>query len=142
MVTLGVRDIARAATFYRRLGWEESTSHNRQTCFFLLNGMTLALYPQAALASDRERKVPLTQGVADVSLSLSMPGQKEVDRLIRRAEQAGATILRRPGNVFWGGYSAYFCDLDGHMWEATYNPFVPSVGDTVLIVPMELAQSA
>ncbi len=139
MVTLGVRDIGRAATFYKQLGWKESVPHNRHTCFFQLNGITLALYPHAALASRHGQEASLVKGIAGVSLSLSLPCQQDVDRLVRLAERAGATVLRRPGTVYWGGYSAYFSDPDGHMWEATYNPFLAS---NDLPVPGDRAEEA
>jgi hypothetical protein len=38
---------------------------------------------------------------------------------------AGATLVKAPQAVFWGGYSSYVADLDGHLWEIAHNPYLP-----------------
>ncbi|MEP3278152.1 MAG: VOC family protein [Stappiaceae bacterium] len=123
MVTLGVGDIARAADFYERLGWVRKVARHKHTCFFQLNGMMLALYPRAALMDEGREERQIEKGFAGVSLLLSLCDDEAVDKIFQVAEQAGATILRRPAKVFWGGYSAYFSDPDGYMWEVNHNPF-------------------
>jgi len=79
------------------------------------------LYPKAALAKDAKISVSLS-GPAEFSLGHIVKSRQEVDALMRQAEKAGAKITDRPRDRFWGGYSGYFQDLDGHLWEIAWNP--------------------
>lgn len=123
LLTLGVRDLKRSTNFYRALGWEEVESPDGIVAFDLL-GQTLGLYPIQALANDIGVPVDAL-GYGALTLSYNGRSRADVDAVISAATKAGAEILKQPEEVFWGGYSGYFRDPDGHIWEASMNPFAP-----------------
>jgi hypothetical protein len=123
MITLGVRDLAASIRFYEGgLGLPRMESPP-SVAFFTLNGTWLGLYGWDDLAHDAT--VPAQgNGFRGVSLSHNLASEAEVDRLVAQAVAAGATLVKPPQKVFWGGYSGYFADPDGHLWEIAHNPHV------------------
>lgn len=121
MITLGVRDLAAAVQFYEQgLGFPRMESPP-EVAFFTLNGTWLGLYGREALAEDAI--VPAQgEGFEGFALAHNVHSEKEVDEVIAQALQAGAKLVKKPQKVFWGGYSGYFKDLDGHLWEVAHNP--------------------
>jgi len=126
IVTLGVSDVQKSAGFYERLGFTRSKGASQeQIVFFQLHGQAvLALYERNALAEDANLPPGPAQGFSGVTLALTLPSPEDVDRVMAEAEAAGASIAKPAQNVFWGGYSGYFTDPDGHAWELAHNPFV------------------
>ena len=122
MITLGVRDLSAAIRFYEQgLGFPRMESPPA-VAFFTLNGSWLGLYGREALAEDAT--VPSEgSGFESFTLAHNVHSEAEVNEVISLAESAGATIVKPPQKVFWGGYSGYFKDLDGHLWEVAYNPY-------------------
>lgn len=121
MITLGVRDLAAAIKFYEKgLGFPRMESPP-EVAFFTLNGTWLGLYGREALAEDATVS-PKGQGFESFSLAHNVNSDKEVDAVVLQAIDAGATLVKKPQKVFWGGYSGYFKDLDGHLWEVAHNP--------------------
>jgi len=120
LVTLGVRDLARARAFYEQLGWTSRSQPEEDVVFFQSGGMVFALWGRDQLAEDSG--VQDAGGWGGVTLAQCLPSPADVDMLIDRARAAGATIPREPGKTFWGGYSAIFVDPDGHPWEIAHNP--------------------
>lgn len=122
LITLGVRDVGRAAEFYTRLGLRRSKQGNDSVAFFQLNGgVVLSLYGRTDLARDcglEETGV----GFGGVTLAYNVRTRDEVDLVTAEFVQAGAAILKSPHDVFWGGYIAYVADPDGHVWEIACNP--------------------
>ena len=123
MITLGVRDIATSVEFYEKgLGFPRLESPP-SVAFFKLNGTWLGLYGREALAEDAQ--VPADgSGFSGFALAHNVSSEKEVDGVVARAVKAGATLTKKPQKVFWGGYSGYFKDPDGHLWEVAHNPFM------------------
>ena len=121
MITLGVSDLAAAIRFYEQgLGFPRMDSPP-SVAFFTLNGTWLGLYGRDALAEDAQ--VPAAgSGFAGVTLAHNVDSEAEVDAVMAQAVAAGATLVKPPQKVFWGGYSGYFKDLDGHLWEVAHNP--------------------
>jgi catechol 2,3-dioxygenase-like lactoylglutathione lyase family enzyme len=119
LVTLGVSDLTLARAFYEALGWQP-TGDVDDVVFFQSGGMVFALWGREQLAEDTG--VQDSGGWGGVTLAHNVRSPEEVDRVIAEAEVAGATITRRPGETFWGGYSGVFVDLDGHPWEVAHNP--------------------
>ena len=123
LITLGVADLQRAVAFYQTaVGWEPEQSPPG-VVFFDLNGVVFALWPHDELAKDigmTAGGVPAYRGYA---LAHNVRSEAEVDAIFERLKQNGATILKQPQKAFWGGYSGYFSDADGHVWEIAYNPF-------------------
>jgi hypothetical protein len=123
MITLGVRDIARSVRFYRDgLGFPQLDSPP-DVAFFTLAGSWLGLYGREALAEDAT--VPSTgSGFPGFALAHNVASEAEVDAVMASAQKAGATIVKPAQKVFWGGYSGYFGDPDGFLWEVAHNPHV------------------
>jgi uncharacterized protein len=121
MITLGVRDMARAVAFYEALGFERRNSDDNVS-FFALNGTWLGLYGYEALAEDAQ--VPADGGTfGGFTLAHNLKSEAEVDAIFAEALTAGAVVTKQPQKVSWGGYSGYFKDPDGYLWELAYNPF-------------------
>lgn len=121
MITLGVEDVAAAAEFYADgLGFPRMDS-DPAVAFFTLNGTWLALYERTALAEDAAVD-PQGSGFRSFALAHNVHSEAEVDEVMNRAVEAGATLAKEPQKASWGGYSGYFKDPDGHLWEVAYNP--------------------
>jgi catechol 2,3-dioxygenase-like lactoylglutathione lyase family enzyme len=119
LVTLGVRDLDRARTFYEAMGWRR-TGADADVVFFQAGGMVVALWSRTSLAEDSMVTDP--GGWGGVTLAYNTRSDEEVDSVIEEARAAGATIGREPATTFWGGYSGLFIDPDGHPWEVAHNP--------------------
>lgn len=122
LVTLGVSDLAASRAFYERLGWRASSSSSEDVVFFQAGGAVLGLYPFGKLAEDAHAGAAAT-GSAAVTIAHNVGSPEDVDALLADAEAAGATIAKPAEKAFWGGYSGYFRDPDGHYWEVAHNPF-------------------
>jgi uncharacterized protein len=134
LITLGVEDLSRARAFYAVLGWKESAQSSDSVVFFQMNGAVMGLFPLAELAKDQGRPgAPLGKGA--ITLAQNFATEAEVDTAFEAALAAGATAVKRPEKVFWGGYSGYWADLDGHVWEVAMNPFWPLAEDGSLTLP-------
>jgi len=122
LVTLGVADLARARRFYGEgLGWRRGNAEEG-IAFYQMPGAILALWSRPDLAEDA--------GVADsgaqfsgVTLAYNARSRQEVDAVLAEAVAAGATLSKPAHDTVWGGYSGYFADPDGHLWEVAHNPF-------------------
>lgn len=123
MITLGVDDLKTSVRFYEQgLGFPRLESPPT-VAFFNLNGTWLGLFGRDSLAEDAG--VPAEGGgFSGFALAHNVDSEAEVDEVIALAESAGATVVKPPGKVFWGGYSGYFADPDGHLWEVAHNPFM------------------
>jgi catechol 2,3-dioxygenase-like lactoylglutathione lyase family enzyme len=128
VITLGVRDLARARTFYSEgLGWPIQQEDYNWVCFSLGDGSSaLALYPWDELAADA-RVSPEGAGFGGVTLAYNARSEERVDEVLAEAERVGGTVVKRAARAAWGGYSGYFADPDGYLWEvatgATQLPF-------------------
>ena len=121
MITLGVRDLAVAVKFYEAgLGFPRMESPP-EVAFFTLNGSWLGLYSRNALAEDAT-VAPEGNGFEGFTLSHNVSSEEEVEKVMGQALAAGATLVKAAQKVFWGGYSGYFKDPDGHLWEIAHNP--------------------
>ncbi len=120
LVTLGVGDLERARRFYEAIGWRTGAEPDDDVVFFQAGGMIVALWGRDKLAEDSGVEDPGGWGGVTLAHNVRSPG--EVDVVIAETEAAGATIPRRPGETFWGGYSGVFIDPDGHPWEVAHNP--------------------
>lgn len=122
LVTLGVSDLAQARRFYQALGWKASSASNESIVFLKGSGAVLALYGRAALAEDAMAE-DLPCGFAAVTLARNATSREEVDAWYAAAIAAGARPMKAPQEAFWGGYSSYIADPDGHLWEFAFNPY-------------------
>jgi len=132
LITLGVRDLARATEFYRALGW--IGQETQSTVFFQAGGLAVVLWDRAELVADA--------GVEDtgasfggIALAHNVRSTAEVDQLLGAAEAAGATITQPARTTFYGGYAGCFVDPDGHTWEVAHNPGFTLNEDGTLTLP-------
>ena len=128
VITLGVRDLDRARRFYgEQLGWPIHQEDDNWACYELEGGATaLALYPWDELAEDAG--VPAEgNGFRGVTFAYNVHSEQRVDEVLAEAERAGGAIVHPPRKREWGGYSGYFADPEGYLWEvatgATRLPF-------------------
>ena len=121
VVTLGVADLEQSRRFYEDgLGWRRGNDHP-EVVFYQIGGAVLALFSREALAADA--RIPAAgSGFGGVTLAYCTRTREEVDAVLAEAKAAGARILKPAEDAFWGGYSGYFADPDGHPWEVAWNP--------------------
>ena len=124
-VTLGIIDMAKMRAFYERLGLVASSASNPNVTFFDANGIVLALFGYHDLAEDAGIKAGPVPNFRGVGVAWNGTSEEDVDRIMTHARVAVATIIKKAQKVFWGGYSGYFADPEGHLWEVAYNPFMP-----------------
>ncbi len=134
LVTLGVADVARATSFYEALGWRRSSASNDAISFFQLGGLALTVFGRQALADDATVS-SAGEGFAGVSLAINLESEAEVDRVAAEWLTCGGTLVKQPHRAFWGGYSGYVADPDGHLWELAYNPGFALLADGSLQLP-------
>jgi uncharacterized glyoxalase superfamily protein PhnB len=96
--------------------------------------MALALYPCGELARDANVGAS-GEGFRAISLAYNARDRAEVDSVLKEAEIAGAKIMKPAQEAFWGGYSGYFSDPDGFLWEVAWNPFFPIAEDGSIRLP-------
>ena len=124
IIGLGVKDLDIAADFYiDTLGWEKSPASNDTIIFIRLNGILLSLYPREKLAEDAQVD-PHGSGFKGFTLAYNTRTKEEVDHLFTDLSAKGVKIVKAPEEVFWGGYSGYFADPDGNLWEIAFNPYL------------------
>ncbi len=130
LVTLGVTDLERSIAFYEALGWQRSNASEDPIAFISLGTVHLALFGVEALADDA-RQAPPSGGSGHVrefrgvTLAINVLSPAAVDRTYASFLAAGATAVKPPVLVEWGGYSGYVADPDGHLWEVAFNPYSP-----------------
>lgn len=134
IVTLGVADLQRSREFYERLGWRKSMAKAEGIVFFQAVGMALALYPREALARDANIAAD-GHGFSGMTLAYNTRNREEVDSVLAEAEAAGARLIKPAQEAFWGGYSGYFSDPDGFLWEVAWNPSFAIAEDGRIRIP-------
>lgn len=123
IITLGVRDFGKALRFYQDLGFKtHKYKEGEDVVFFEMEGTWLALYPKEKLAEDATVSAE-GSGFTGISLAHNVGSKEEVDEVFKLAISVGAKPIKKPQEVFWGGYTGYFSDPDGYLWEVSYNPF-------------------
>lgn len=136
LVTLGVSDLKRSIEFYEALGFQRKAQGTDGVGFFQAGACAIAVFPSEELAKDANVAF---EGVAatfrGVALAWNCRSQADVDTAIKSAQEAGAVVRKPAQDVFWGGYSGYFSDPDGHLWEVAYNPHFPLSEDGRLLIP-------
>jgi predicted lactoylglutathione lyase len=136
VITLGVADLALSRRFYcEGLGWTASPSSSDDIVFIPVGQIVLALYPRPLLAQDACLPPTPTGGFDGITLAQNVKSKAEVDAALARAVRAGARLSKPAQEVFWGGYSGYFLDPDGHAWEIAYNPLWGLTPDGRVVLP-------
>jgi predicted lactoylglutathione lyase len=125
IITLGVNNLQHSRKFYDALGWQVADESNSENIIaYNLQCMTLVLYPKDKLAEDA--RVEMSQSTyPNFTLAYNVNSEQEVDAALLEAKQAGGSIIKPAEKAFWGGYSGYFSDPDGFLFEVAFNPFSP-----------------
>jgi uncharacterized protein len=133
IITLGAKNLEASSRFYEALGFVKSEKSDKTITWFRTGGTALALYSWNSLAEDIGVSSD-GSGFRGVTFALNMPSKELVDKFIEKVRGLGGRILKEPVSVFWGGYSSYFSDLDGHLWEVAWNPFtaVDDIGNLII----------
>lgn len=128
VITLGVDDLERALRFYRDgLGFStegiigKEFEYGAVVFIQLQSGLRLALWPRKSISHDSGLPVG-PASATEVTLGHNVASKAEVDAVMAQVRAAGATIAKPAQDTFYGGYSAYFRDPDGHLWEVVWNP--------------------
>lgn len=123
LVTLGVRDMSRMRAFYDNLGWAATPDSDDSHAMYKTAGAVLMLFPHTSLASDAtiDPKTPV-EGFRGTSTAINLGSREEVDAAFDHLRSIDAKIAKEPEAVFWGGYSGYFQDPEGNLWEIAHNP--------------------
>ena len=136
LVTLGVADVARATAFYEALGWRKSSASQDAVSFFQLGGLALSVFGRQDLADDAGVSSQ-GEGFVGISLAINLESEAEVDRAAAEWVACGGTMIKQPHRAFWGGYSGYVADPDGHLWELAHNPgFLLHADGTMQLPPV------
>jgi len=128
IVTLGVTDLERSIRFYSGLGWEQRGAATNGIVWFRTSGTWIGLFGYDALAEDARldavpaEELPRYRGI---TLAVNLPSEEAVDLAFARVREVGGAIVKPPVRMEWGGYSGYFTDPDGTLWELAYNPGFP-----------------
>lgn len=124
IICLGVRDMAASLAFYKNIGFQTYVKEDKPPIVFFNNkGTKLELYPLEELAKDISADNPpelSAGGFGGITMAVNLKSEAEVDSFIEMVEASGGTVVKKPQQVFWGGYSGYFRDPNGYYWEAAY----------------------
>lgn len=134
LVTLGVGDLDRAASFYAAMGLKRHEGITDGVAFYQMGGMILSLFPRAELALDAGVD-PAGSGFSGIALAYNTRSEAEVDQVLAAAEVAGGRVVKPAARAPWGGWSGYFADPDGHLWEVAHNPGFPIAEDGTTSLP-------
>jgi catechol 2,3-dioxygenase-like lactoylglutathione lyase family enzyme len=138
IVTLGVADLARAAAFYRHLGWEQRGDLDAGITWFRTTGTWVGLFGHDDLAQDigvpatPQDQLPVYRGI---TLAVNLGSRGLVDDAFLRVREAGGRVVKPAAETPWGGYSGYVADPDGHLWELAHNPGFPIDGHGRIEIP-------
>jgi uncharacterized protein len=136
IVTLGVSDLQRSIRFYEALGWRRSTASTGEViAWFTTADSVLGLFPHDELAADAKVPAEEPPGFRGVTLAICLESDDAVDSAMQEALAAGARLVKQPERADWGGYSGYFADPDGHLWELAHNPHFTLTSEGRLDLP-------
>ncbi len=125
IVTLGVANLSKSIKFYSALGWEHRGDPSADITWFRTSGTWLGLYGYDELAADVGLSAEPPAAFRGITLALNFNTEAEVDAALAHAVSVGAKLVKPAQRAEWGGYSGYFADPDGHLWEAAYAPGLP-----------------
>jgi predicted lactoylglutathione lyase len=135
LITLGVADVEASRRFYEALGFRASrASVAGEVAFFQAGGVALAVWGREALAADAKLG-DSDAGFAAIAIARNMASKAEVDEALAAARRAGGRVAKPAIDTPWGGYSGYFTDPDGHLWEVAWNPHFTLLPDGSLRLP-------
>jgi len=144
LATLGCENLGKLTEFYAALGWPQVLPAEDGVSFFRLAGSILSLYPAADLAADAMVAVErsATEFRTRHTLAINVASPEEVDAALAHVTEIGGRVVKVGQAAFWGGYSGYFADPEGNLWEVAHNPFWPLDERGLPVIPEQSASSA
>ncbi|MGC5616368.1 VOC family protein [Georgenia sp. Z1491] len=136
IVTLGVADLDLSVDFYRALGWEQRGDKSAGITWFRTSGTWIGLLDHDALADDVGLPADPPTTYRGITLAINVDSVDEAAAAFAHAVGVGARPVKVPEPTEWGGYSGYFADPDGHLWEVAHNPFFPIPDDGTIDIPV------
>lgn len=134
-VTIAVNDFAKEVSFYKDvLGWQPFNFLEDTIAFFKVGSFVFSLCSYKELSGDIGVDLE-TKPYLGLTLAQNVPSEKAVDEVFENIRKAGGTIIKDPTRASWGGYSGYFADLEGHLWEIAHNPQFEYGTDGIMILP-------
>jgi uncharacterized glyoxalase superfamily protein PhnB len=134
-VTLAVHDFDEALGFYRGvLGWTPFNVIDHTIAFFNVGSLVFSLCAYEELRNDVGSEL-VTTPFLGVTLALNLPSEVLVNELFAQLHQAGVNIVKSPTRASWGGFSGYFADPEGHLWEVAYNPQFAFAANGTMVIP-------
>lgn len=128
VITIGVNDLEKSLQFYREgLGFRsegiigKEFEYGAVAFIQLQEGLRLALWARESISHDTGLSIGPASST-EMTLGHNVSSKSEVDEVMALAKNAGANITKPAHDTFWGGYSGYFQDPDGHLWEVVWNP--------------------
>jgi catechol 2,3-dioxygenase-like lactoylglutathione lyase family enzyme len=128
VITIGVNDLEKSLRFYRDgLGFPtegiigQEFEYGAVVFIQLQDKLRLALWPRKSISHDSGLSITPASST-EMTLGHNVSSKAEVDAVLDQAKSAGAAIIKAAHDTFWGGYSGYFQDPDGHLWEVVWNP--------------------
>ena len=134
IVTLGVADLGRSIAFYSGLGWEQRGDPSAGITWFRTSGTWIGLFGYDELAADIGLAPSAPAEYRGITLALNYGTEDEVDAALAHAVATGALLVKPAERAVWGGYSGYFADPDGHLWEAAFAPGFPVSADGTITI--------
>ena len=134
MIAIGTADLGRSVAFYEALGWRRSSASTDQMIFLRLANLCVGLHPRDMLAEDAGVAADGV-GFKAVAFAHNVASAEAVDAVFAAALAAGGEATKRPERKHWGGYSGYFADPDGNLWEVAHNPFIELREDGTMVLP-------
>jgi hypothetical protein len=126
ILTLGVADLDRSIAFYGGLGWQQRGDRSDGIVWFRTSGSWVGLWPLADLAADvGAPSAEVVPGFRGSTYAVNLPSEEAVDAGFATVRALGGRVVKEPVKLEWGGYSGYFADPDGHLWELCFNPLFP-----------------
>ncbi|MBS4174401.1 VOC family protein [Bacillus sp. FJAT-49736] len=122
LITIGAINLPILRSFYKNLGWEETSVSSDEYAVFKTTGVLLSLFPIKELAKDAGIDISTTQAYSRVTLAINVDKPEQVDEVIEHISKLDGKILREPSDAFWGGRTAYFADPENNLWEVAWNP--------------------
>jgi uncharacterized protein len=135
IVTLGVADLDRSIAFYSGLGWEQRGDRAQGIVWFRTATSWLGLFPADELAADAALPLEPLPAYRGITLAVNLPTEADVDAAFALVRELGAHVVKEPERMEWGGYSGYFTDPDGHVWELCFNPGFPIDDEGRITIP-------
>ncbi|MCX4746229.1 VOC family protein [Kitasatospora sp. NBC_01287] len=135
IITLGVADLARSSAFYEALGWPRASASSAEIVWFRTADSVLGLFPADELAADAGIPPIGEPAFRGVTMGINLESERAVDEAMTAAVAAGASVVKPPKATSWGGYSGYFEDPDGHLWELAHAPGFAFSGTGQLVLP-------